>query len=40
MRWLVDGRTVLGGRWRLVAGRHRLRVEVGSASDEVDIDVE
>jgi penicillin-binding protein 1C len=40
MRWLVDGRMIPGGRWRLVAGRHRLRVEAGSASDEVDIDVE
>ena len=40
MRWLVDGSAVAGGRWMLVPGRHRLRVEAGSAADEVDIEVE
>ena len=40
MRWLVDGSAVAGGRWMLVPGWHRLRVEAGSAADEVDIEVE
>jgi penicillin-binding protein 1C len=40
VRWLVDGREVPGGRWRLVPGQHVIRAEAASGeSDEVRVTV-
>jgi membrane carboxypeptidase/penicillin-binding protein PbpC len=41
VRWLVDGREVAGGRWRLVPGRHIVRAVAASGEwDEVRVVVE
>jgi penicillin-binding protein 1C len=39
IRWIVDGRPVPGSRLALVPGRHRVRAEAGSLTDEVVIEV-
>jgi hypothetical protein len=36
----MDGQPARGDRWGLVPGRHRLRVEAGPMTDEVEFVVE
>lgn len=40
VRWFVDGQPAGEDRWRLVPGRHRLRAEAGTMTDEVEFVVE
>ncbi len=40
LRWFVDGRPVAGPRWAILPGRHRVRAQAGSLSDEVEVEVE
>jgi hypothetical protein len=40
VRWYVDGKPAQSERWSLIAGRHKLRAESGSVSDEVEFVVE
>jgi penicillin-binding protein 1C len=40
VRWFVDGRPNPGERWSLTPGRHTLRAESGTLSDEVTFVVE
>ena len=40
IRWSVDGRPLHGDRWTLAPGRHVIRAEAGSQSDQVAITVE
>ncbi len=40
VRWSLDGRPMPGDRWSLTPGRHTLRAESGSQSDEVTFVVE
>jgi hypothetical protein len=40
VRWLVDGKPTANERWSLIAGRHKLRAELGGLSDEVEFVVE
>jgi len=40
VRWFMDGQPARGDRWGLVPGRHRLRVEAGPMTDEVEFVVE
>jgi penicillin-binding protein 1C len=39
VRWFVDGRRLEGARFRLVAGRHRIRAAAGRLGDEVVVEV-
>jgi penicillin-binding protein 1C len=38
--WFVDGHPVANARWAIQPGRHRVRAEAGTASDEVEVQVE
>ncbi len=40
LRWFVDGHPVAGARWAIQPGRHRVRAQAGSMSDEVEVRVE
>jgi penicillin-binding protein 1C len=40
LRWFVDGRPVSDGRWAIQPGRHRVRAQSGTLSDEVEVQVE
>jgi membrane carboxypeptidase/penicillin-binding protein PbpC len=39
VQWFVDGRPYRSGRWRLVPGRHQIRVVAGAESHQVSIEV-
>ncbi|MFN0177972.1 MAG: penicillin-binding protein 1C [Gemmatimonadales bacterium] len=39
VQWFVDGSPYRSGRWRLVPGRHQIRVVAGAESHQVNIEV-